>query len=354
VHLRRIASTLAAIVAAAPIVAIAGSPAQAALPYCNTISTVKSTNGINEILYPGYKLLPFDTNVAPTLSCDMARINEDPTSQERQAIIQIQKTLKLCYGKSITVDGLYGNGTRQAVREVQQSLGLTVDGWAGPNTRGAMLHMQQGSSTPCMKRLGTGTLSNDHWKWYMYYPTTSASQPSQVFSPLPTITRSDDVTSNYAPTDVSTFNYAQYQDLRGWIKGTRDSTRTVMTIEWGWGLLHEAPLGQFGHALSDSSFGAKIIDCSTGQESFVQQQSYSGGGVYGDSASFVTFASTSSSKQYRVKLIGAGQVFRNGPTPFDPELWGIVLTTFSFVPPGPNLLTPPEGIIPFIAETDCF
>jgi hypothetical protein len=40
---------------------------------------------------------------------------------------------------NLTVDGIYGSKTREAVEAVQKKSGLTVDGWAGEVTQGAIL-----------------------------------------------------------------------------------------------------------------------------------------------------------------------------------------------------------------------
>lgn len=41
-------------------------------------------------------------------------------------------------GRALTVDGIYGSLTKQAVAKFQQANGLSADGWAGPLTQAAL------------------------------------------------------------------------------------------------------------------------------------------------------------------------------------------------------------------------
>lgn len=55
-----------------------------------------------------------------------------------EAVRTLQQALVACNGRSLTVDGRYGRGTREAVRAVQQEHGIAVDGVYGPETRDVM------------------------------------------------------------------------------------------------------------------------------------------------------------------------------------------------------------------------
>ncbi len=51
----------------------------------------------------------------------------------------LQITLNQCYGKGLVVDGVFGNGTYNALLQVQRQAGTTIDGVYGPQTRRAIL-----------------------------------------------------------------------------------------------------------------------------------------------------------------------------------------------------------------------
>jgi peptidoglycan hydrolase-like protein with peptidoglycan-binding domain len=47
----------------------------------------------------------------------------------------LQRSLNTLIGADLTVDGIYGPNTKDAVRRFQKANGLQVDGVAGPITR---------------------------------------------------------------------------------------------------------------------------------------------------------------------------------------------------------------------------
>lgn len=53
------------------------------------------------------------------------------------AVKQIQTSLNHCYGQNLTVDGIYGTLTSNAMKVAQKRLGITQDGVYGPQTRKA-------------------------------------------------------------------------------------------------------------------------------------------------------------------------------------------------------------------------
>lgn len=99
---------------AAPVVVAA--PAQA-LPTCY------QTWYVNLGYY--YYHLP---NANGTTSCIMGQGNTS------SAVKVLQRALNRCYGKSLTVDGVYGWRTRDALKSVQRAIGVADDGIYGPVT----------------------------------------------------------------------------------------------------------------------------------------------------------------------------------------------------------------------------
>ena len=55
-----------------------------------------------------------------------------------RGVTELQRSLKLCNGQQIAVDGVYGPATEQAIKNVQYRHGLSVDGVYGPATGSAM------------------------------------------------------------------------------------------------------------------------------------------------------------------------------------------------------------------------
>jgi hypothetical protein len=60
------------------------------------------------------------------------------------AVQTLQSSLRDCHGKNITVDGIFGPRTRQALVEVQRALRIAADGMYGPQTARAMSHTKVG------------------------------------------------------------------------------------------------------------------------------------------------------------------------------------------------------------------
>ncbi|MBC7274932.1 peptidoglycan-binding domain-containing protein [Nocardioides sp.] len=54
------------------------------------------------------------------------------------AVKTLQRALNRCYGRSLEVDGIYGEATKAAVKVAQGRHGLFKDGLFGPNTSRAM------------------------------------------------------------------------------------------------------------------------------------------------------------------------------------------------------------------------
>ncbi|OON72632.1 peptidoglycan-binding domain-containing protein [Streptomyces tsukubensis] len=62
---------------------------------------------------------------------------------------QLQSTLRSCYRQKVTVDGIFGAGTRKAVVNVQKRVGITADGVYGTATLNSIRwkHLKSGSFT---------------------------------------------------------------------------------------------------------------------------------------------------------------------------------------------------------------
>lgn len=65
-------------------------------------------------------------------------------------VTALQNALSMCHGQAIAADGIFGQATRAALRNVQASLGIGADGIYGPQTRSAM-HFDQGAQYGCAK-----------------------------------------------------------------------------------------------------------------------------------------------------------------------------------------------------------
>ena len=55
-----------------------------------------------------------------------------------EAVLVLQHALVACNGQRLTLDGVHGPETRDAVAAVQEAAGVTIDGVYGPETREAM------------------------------------------------------------------------------------------------------------------------------------------------------------------------------------------------------------------------
>jgi peptidoglycan hydrolase-like protein with peptidoglycan-binding domain len=55
-----------------------------------------------------------------------------------EPVTRLQRALTAALGRTVAIDGVFGSGTGQAVRDYQSSRGLTVDGIVGPGTWGAL------------------------------------------------------------------------------------------------------------------------------------------------------------------------------------------------------------------------
>lgn len=102
--------------------------------------------------------LPTDGPVVPVASADCG-MGVDRGGDE--AVRLLQEALVACNGRSITVDGRYGDATRAAVRAVQQRHGIGTDGDYGPQTRDVMswptlTSGRDGVESACATHPGTG------------------------------------------------------------------------------------------------------------------------------------------------------------------------------------------------------
>ncbi|MGW7514455.1 peptidoglycan-binding domain-containing protein [Streptomyces sp. NPDC054796] len=114
------ASLLGGGIAAAPAVSAASTPT------CNGVKKVTLDAGATTVKQPYY-------TGTGSRNCQLMNGNSG------SAVKELQFNLIHCYGKSTGGhDGIYGDATERAVREVQAAVGADVDGIYGPETRKAM------------------------------------------------------------------------------------------------------------------------------------------------------------------------------------------------------------------------
>lgn len=108
-------------------VVLTGPAASAATPTCSDSTVVSGPQG--DVVVP--------STASGNTTCNMVR------GDNSQAVLQLQATLNVCYGKNLVEDGDFGGNTYTALRQVQAAIGgLTVDGQYGPHTRNAMHFME--------------------------------------------------------------------------------------------------------------------------------------------------------------------------------------------------------------------
>jgi peptidoglycan hydrolase-like protein with peptidoglycan-binding domain len=107
------------------VAAVVASPqaALAATPRCNTETYYQSTQIDRNVWLPGY-----GSNRICTLL----------TGDTGDGVRSLQMALYQCYGKKISVDGVFGPGTATALKQAQATAGTTADGIYGNNTRKAI------------------------------------------------------------------------------------------------------------------------------------------------------------------------------------------------------------------------
>lgn len=99
------------------------SPAQAAMPTCNT--TLQYPKPDNT--YASYPI-----HSTSGFSCLLGNGNAG------SAVRALQKGLKKCYSSGLVVDGIFGNRTETVLKSAQRSAGVTADGVYGPQTANAI------------------------------------------------------------------------------------------------------------------------------------------------------------------------------------------------------------------------
>jgi hypothetical protein len=123
---KKLAVMAAAVICGVAAVALPATPAFASTPQCN-IAIVWQNRFV-----PGNDDGPF------TPSCIMGR------GAVSNAVSQLQSSLNQCYGKSLTVDRIFGSLTETALRQVQAAVNANPDGVYGPETARKMLHRVNG------------------------------------------------------------------------------------------------------------------------------------------------------------------------------------------------------------------
>lgn len=133
---KQTASVVAVLALAGGLTVGLGGTASAATPECHGVSTLHSQgNGYNE-----YEVLPTTTPGSGNWQCKLGP-GDGYVGDQYDSVWYLQRSLNACYGQGIAVDGKYGSGTQEAVRNVQRfhnangaNPPLVVDGIYGPNT----------------------------------------------------------------------------------------------------------------------------------------------------------------------------------------------------------------------------
>lgn len=118
---------------------------------CDGVVVVERASGTAEV--PGG-----DTWSDSSVDCDMGEGQGD-----EDAVRALQDALVTCNGQDISVDGEYGEQTRQAVARVEEQTGLPVDGAFDPGTRDAMRWPETSASgtTTCVSDVDSSSDSAD-------------------------------------------------------------------------------------------------------------------------------------------------------------------------------------------------
>ncbi|NUT36951.1 MAG: peptidoglycan-binding protein [Hamadaea sp.] len=129
---RSLASVVTVLLTLVAATAVA-SPAAAAYPACNNQVVVKSKGDI----------ISHDPPVTTTIQTQLpsASGNIDCViglNAHNWSVVVLQLALNACHQAGLTVDGIYGPMTRNAVLWIQGYWGLTKDGIYGPKTRNVM------------------------------------------------------------------------------------------------------------------------------------------------------------------------------------------------------------------------
>jgi peptidoglycan hydrolase-like protein with peptidoglycan-binding domain len=133
----RIAKVAALMLLASPIIGIRSAAAdeRSALEGARAAYAV-CASWSDYYLGPDGKVLYHVPDAAPeafNLSCQLW------PGDRGAGVFILQDALIKCYGQTIAQDAIYGNATRQAVRNVQAFHGIPIDGVYGYGTRAAMV-----------------------------------------------------------------------------------------------------------------------------------------------------------------------------------------------------------------------
>ncbi|SDK73129.1 Putative peptidoglycan binding domain-containing protein [Nocardioides sp. YR527] len=148
---KKLTFALAGLAAVGASLVVTSSPASAA-GVCNGSASGWVYNNYN------YRMaMVYDSNSTYSPLC---YLNPGHTGN---AVKTLQRALNQCYGRSLDVDGIYGDDTKAAVKVAQGRLGLKQDGLFGPNTSKAMSWPWNDDIR--YRGCATRTAANFQWVW---------------------------------------------------------------------------------------------------------------------------------------------------------------------------------------------
>ena len=129
IHRLILAATASALLSGVFTAAISATPAQASPVALASIANCTEDGwGIADDAVEQVDV-PWSSAYSSPWNCQLKK------GAKNDAVRALQRGLKICYKKSITVDGDFGSATQTALKQVQSKLGVSVDGEYGPQTR---------------------------------------------------------------------------------------------------------------------------------------------------------------------------------------------------------------------------
>jgi peptidoglycan hydrolase-like protein with peptidoglycan-binding domain len=96
------------------------------------------TNGVDSAQ------IPTTTNGSGNRNCTLGPGNAS------SVVRVLQNALNVCYGERLTLDGIYGPNTTEAVQDAQSAENVPADGIYGPQTSGVLDFPNRSGRTRCI------------------------------------------------------------------------------------------------------------------------------------------------------------------------------------------------------------